>query len=285
MNRRAASFKPRNDGLAAGDSARTGRVASNGFAHGSRLPAPSSQLFSGAFTLIELLLAIVIFSMILAAVNAVFFGAMKLRQKTADSATKAQPLELTLATLRRDLSGIVLPAAASNSAAGNTFAGVLDSAAQIQGVNEQNVGTEIFTTSGVFRDTLPWAEIQKIAYVLRDPTNRLSSSGRDLVRIVKRNLLPAAEEQAEEQRLMSDVNRVDFSFYDGSSWRTSWNSTNELTTLPRAIKVEITLEPEPPAPGSRQAVPASRLPIQMVVPIMLASVTNSTATNSTGGVL
>jgi general secretion pathway protein J len=277
MNRRAANFMLRNDGLAAGDSARTGRVASNGFARGSRLPAPSSQLFSGAFTLIELLLAIVIFSMILAAVNAVFFGAMKLRQKTADSATKAQPLELTLATLRRDLSGIVLP--------GTNFAGVLDSAAQIQGLTEQNVGTEIFTTSGVFRDALPWAEIQKIAYVLRDPTNRLSSSGRDLVRIVKRNLLPAAEEQPEEQRLMSDVNRVDFSFYDGSSWRTSWNSTNELTTLPRAIKVEITLEPEPPAPGSRATTTASRLPIQMVVPIMLAAVTNSTATNSTGGVL
>jgi general secretion pathway protein J len=276
MNRRAANFMLRNDGLAAGDSARSGRVASNGFARGSRLPAPGSRLFSGAFTLIELLLAIVIFSMILAAVNAVFFGAMKLRQKTADSATKAQPLELTLATLRRDLAGIVLP--------GTNFAGVLDSAAQIQGLTEQNVGTEIFTTSGVFRDNLPWAEIQKIAYVLRDPTNRLSSSGRDLVRIVKRNLLPAAEEQAEEQRLMSDVNRVDFSFYDGSSWRTSWNSTNELTTLPRAIKVEITLEPEPPAPGSR-ATTTSRLPIQMVVPIMLASVTNSTATNSTGGVL
>jgi type II secretion system protein J len=240
-------------------------------------PAHFSTCRRSAFTLIELLLAIVIFSMILAAVNAVFFGAMKLRQKTADSATKAQPLELTLATLRRDLAGIVLP--------GTNFAGVLDSAAQIQGLTEQNVGTEIFTTSGVFRDNLPWAEIQKIAYVLRDPTNRLSSSGRDLVRIVKRNLLPAAEEQAEEQRLMSDVNRVDFSFYDGSSWRTSWNSTNELTTLPRAIKVEITLESEPPAPGSRATTTASRLPIQMVVPIMLASVTNSTATNSTGGVL
>jgi type II secretion system protein J len=277
MNRRAANFMLRNDGLAAGDSARTGRVASRGFPRGSRLPAPGSQLFSGAFTLIELLLAIVIFSMILAAVNAVFFGAMKLRQKTADSATKAQPLELTLATLRRDLAGIVLP--------GTNFAGVFDSAAQIQGLTEQNVGTEIFTTSGVFRDTQPWAEIQKIAYVLRDPTNRLSSSGRDLVRIVKRNLLPAAEEQAEEQRLMSDVNRVDFSFYDGSSWRTSWNSTNELTTLPRAIKVEITLEPEPPAPASRATTTASRLPIQMVVPIMLASVTNSAATNSSGGVL
>lgn len=229
------------------------------------------------FTLIELLLAIVIFALILASVNAVFFGAMKLRQKTADSATKALPLELTLATLRRDLSGIVMP--------GGTFAGVLDSAAQIQGLTEQNVGPEIFTTSGAFRDPLPWAEIQRVAYVLRDSTNRTVSAGRDLVRIVKRNLLPAAEEQAEEQRLMSAVNRIDFSFYDGSSWRPSWNSTNELTTLPRAIKVELTVEPEPMPAGSRAAPTRSLLPIQMIVPIMVASVTNSTAaTEETGGV-
>jgi type II secretion system protein J len=228
-----------------------------------------------AFTLIELLLAIVIFALILAAVNAVFFGAMKLRQKTADSAFKALPVELTLATLRRDLAGIVMP--------GGTFAGVLDSAATIQGLNEQNVGTEIFTTSGVFRDPQPWADIQRVAYVLRDPTNRLASVGRDLVRVVRRNLLPLAEEHAEEQRLMSDVSRIDFSFYDGSSWRTSWNSTNEATTLPKAIKVEITVEPEADPQNQRRTQRLALTPIQMVVPIMVASVTNNTGTAEEDG--
>ncbi len=228
-----------------------------------------------AFTLIELLLAIVIFAMVLAAVNAVFFGAMRLRQKTAASASKALPVELTLTTLRRDLAGIVMP--------GGTFAGVLDSAASIQGSTEQNVGTEIFTTSGSFRETQPWGDIQKVAYVLRDPTNRVASGGRDLVRVVKRNLQPALEEQAEEQRLMSDVSRIDFTFYDGTSWRASWNSTNEATTLPRAIKVEITVEPELSPPGARPAQPLSRTPIQMIVPVMVASVTNSTSTTDTAG--
>jgi type II secretion system protein J len=244
---------------------------------GNRKSQIANRKSTRAFTLIELLLAIVIFALILAAVNAVFFGAMKLRQKTADSAFKALPVELTLATLRRDLAGIVMP--------GGTFAGVLDSAATIQGLNEQNVGTEIFTTSGVFRDPQPWADIQRVAYVLRDPTNRLASVGRDLVRVVRRNLLPLAEEHAEEQRLMSDVSRIDFSFYDGSSWRTSWNSTNEATTLPRAIKVEITVEPDPEPAGQRNTQRLSLTPIQLVVPIMVASVTNSTGTvEEDGGV-
>lgn len=238
---------------------------------------------AGAFTLIELLLTIVIFAVVLAAINAVFFGAMRLRQKSADAAAKALPLELTLTTLRRDLAGIVKP--------GGTYAGILDSAANIQGLNEQNVGTEIFTTSGVFRDPQPWAEIQKVAYVLRDPTNRLGSVGRDLVRVVKRNLYPAVEEQPEEQRLLSEVNRVDFTFYDGTSWRTSWNSTNDLTTLPRAIRVEITLEPErlqgQEAQTARTVNSQFRPPIQLIVPIMIAAVTNQTATteDSTGGAL
>ena len=238
---------------------------------------------AGAFTLIELLLTIVIFAVILASINAVFFGAMRLRQKSADASVKALPLELTLSTLRRDLAGIVKP--------GGTYAGILDSAANIQGLNEQNVGTEIFTTSGVFRDPQPWAEIQKVAYVLRDPTNRLGTVGRDLVRVVKRNLAPAAEEQPEEQRLLSEVNRIDFSFYDGTSWRTSWNSTNDLTTLPRAIRVEITLEAER-LQGAEAQTPRTvnsqfRQPIQLVVPVMVAAVTNQTASaeDPTGGAL
>ena len=147
-----------------------------------RFPAPGR----GAFTLIEVLLAIVIFALVLAAVNAVFFGAIRLRQKTADSAAKAMPVELALATLRRDLSGIVMP--------GGTYAGILDSAATIQGINQQDVGTEIYTTSGVFRAGSPWAAIQKVPYLLRDPTHRTASAGRDLVRVVKRNLGPAPEE-------------------------------------------------------------------------------------------
>lgn len=231
---------------------------------------------SSAFTLLELLLTITIFSIVLVAVNAVFFGALRLRQKTADAAAKSLPLEFALSLLRRDLTGLVLP--------GGTFAGSLDSAATVQGLNEQNVATEIFTTSGVLRDGLPWAEIQRVAYVLRQPTNRLTNlRGMDLVRVVKRNLLPISEDQVEEQRLLLGVNRIDLSFFDGTGWRTSWNSTNEVTSLPRAIRVELTMEPEPEPTGSTRssAMLQRPTPIQVVVPVTMASVTNSATLGET----
>ncbi len=228
------------------------------------------------FTLIELLLAMVIFAVVLAAINTVFFGTMRLWQKTADSAQRALPEQQTLATLRRDLDGIVVP--------GGTFAGALNSSATIEGINQQDVGTEIFTTSGGTRTAQPWGDIQRVAYVLRDSTNRTSATGRDLVRVVKRNLLPALDSDAEEQWMMSDVERIDFSFYDGANWRTSWNSTNEVTPLPKAIRVEITVARATPEPGRARASNISAAPLQLVVPVLVAASTNTTASaGSTGG--
>ncbi len=230
------------------------------------------------FTLIELLLAMVIFAMVLAAINAVFFGTMRLWQKTADSAQRAFPEQQTLATLRRDLDGIVVP--------GGAFAGALDSNATIEGINQQDVGTEIFTTSGNLRSTQPWGDIQRVAYVLRESTNRTSAAGRDLLRVVKRNLLPALDSEAEEQWLMSGVERIDFSFYDGSNWRTSWNSTNEVTPLPQAIRVEITVAQALPESGQARVPNVAAAPLQLVVPVLVAASTNTTASaESTGGAL
>lgn len=228
------------------------------------------------FTLIELLLAITIFAVILAAVNTVFFGAMRLWQKTVDSSQRALPEQQALATLRRDLTGIVVP--------GGTFAGALDSSATIDGINQQDVGTEIFTTSGSIQTLQPWGDIQRVTYVLRDSTNRTSAVGRDLVRVVKRNPLPALEADAEEQWMMSGVERIDFSFYDGSNWRISWNSTNEVTPLPKAIRVEITVAQEISDSDRGRIANTSATVLQLVVPVLVAASTNTPSiAGSTGG--
>lgn len=238
--------------------------------------ADGSPETSPGFTLIELLIAMTIFAVVLAAINTVFFGAMRLWQKTADSSQRALPEQQALATLRRDLAGIVVP--------GGTFAGVLNSSATIEGINQQDVGTEIFTTSGTLRSTQPWGDIQRVTYVLRDSTNRTSAAGRDLVRVVKRNPLPVLEAEAEEQWMMSGVERIDFSFYDGSNWRISWNSTNEVTPLPKAIRVEITVAQEISNPGGGRIANTSATVLQLVVPVLVAASTNTTSiAGSTGG--
>lgn len=229
----------------------------------------------GGFTLMELLLAIAVSAVVLAAINGVFFAAMRLRNRTAEQLDASIPLQNALTILRRDLMGIQLP--------GGKFTGTLNSAATINGENETETGTDIYTNTGRIEEDLPWGDIQRVAYILRAPTNSASrNSGRDLVRVVNRNLLPPVQDEPVEYRLLSGVELLEFSFYDGQTWRNTWNSTNETTTLPLAIKVTLTLAT--PQQRNGATIPANRQrPVhELIVPILLGAATNATSTAGGG---
>ena len=143
---------------------------------------------------------------------------------------------------------------------------------------------DFYTTTGLIDETSPWAEIQKVSYVLVDSTNR-AAAGRDLIRAITRNLLPATlEEPPAQQWLMSGVQGLSFYYYDGTQWRDSWDSTvpdsvTGLTnTLPRAIKVQIQTAPEQ-AGRAFSAMPA---PIELVVPVVIQARTNKSQTTAGG---
>jgi hypothetical protein len=142
-------------------------------------------------------------------------------------------------------------------------------------MDQQGGGTDIYTSTGIVDGTSPWANMQKVCYTLKQSTTR-NGAGKDLVRLVSRNLLPTTQEEVEEQWLMSDVAQIQFSFYDGTQWRTSWDSTSETTVLPMAIKVQIDLAP-------KNADPRSQTPVQLVVPVMVQVNTNQTQTTTGGG--
>lgn len=238
------------------------------------LPRRSPVARHRGFTLMELLLAIVISAVVLAAINGVFFGAIRLRNRVAEQLNVAMPLQNALAVLRRDLMGIQLP--------DGEFSGRLNSNAMLVGENETDTGTQIYTSTGPLTPDLPWGDIQRVAYVLRSPTNRTdSAAGRDLVRVVIRNPLPPVNDEPVEQRLLSDVELLEFGFYDGQSWRTTWNSTNETLSLPRAIRATLTLS-APRERGQGVATANRQRPVhQLVVPIVLAARTNATAAEAT----
>jgi len=217
-----------------------------------------------AFTLIEVLLAVAVFAFVLAAMHGVFYGALRLRNKTTAEVEKTVPLQQALAIIKRDLAGLVLP--------GGTLAGALQSTP----TNSVNLrgrvsGPEFCTATGVLYDTLPWGEVQKVTYYLAPPTNRVA--GLDLYRSVTRNLLPTTQvEDPEDQWLMGGVERIEFWFHDGYQWRTEWDSTEETTPLPRGMKAEIELTPE-------EDQPYEPLVLAVVVPLLLQA--SSSATNQT----
>ncbi len=222
-----------------------------------------------AFTLLEVMLAVVVASIVLMAINGVFFGALRLRQRTTDALERALPRERAFDAIKRDLAAIVPP--------GGTLTGTLQTSSSNTPLQGQ-VGPEFFTASATVDDYQPWAEIQRVAYVLLESTN--GAPGLDLYRAVRRNLLPyALDEMPEMEWLLGGVEEAVFYFYDGSQWRTSWDSPTETTPLPSAIKLELQFAPDDP----RDRFPD---PVQIVVPLFVqapAASTNATDESSSGG--
>jgi prepilin-type N-terminal cleavage/methylation domain-containing protein len=233
------------------------------------------------FTLIEVLIAVAAFAIVLAAINTVFYSALRLRNKTARILDESLPVQQTLTIMKRDLANIVVP--------GGTLSGAFQTTPTLSLNNQTGNSTPsssatasvpgqssppFYTSTGVIDEITPFAEVQRVSYLLVNPTNGVT--GRDLFRSVTRNLLAPVAEQPVMQPLMSRVENIYFSYYDGTQWRDTWDSTSpEVTTgqtnmLPTAIKVQIQLAAE----QRRQALPP---PIELVVPIMVQVRTNQVA--------
>jgi type II secretion system protein J len=237
---------------------------------GNARSSPRSAFRSG-FTLLELLLAVLVFAIALGAIHLVFYTALKLRNRTTEAIERSLPLQQTLAIIKRDLANLVPP--------GGALSGQLQSTPtnSMPGQNSRVTGPQFHSAVGIVDISHPWGEIQRIGYFLASPTN--DAPGMDLFRSVTRNLLPARQEDFEEQFLMGGVESIAFQYYDGNNWKDTWDSsqpdalTGETNTLPRAIKFSLALP--------REATLQQPAPVELIVPVPVVTRTNEIA--STGG--
>jgi type II secretion system protein J len=211
-----------------------------------------------AFTLLELLLAVSIMSIVLVAVNGIFFAAIHLRNATVNAVESSLPVEQALDVMQRDLANLV---ASTN--------GVLVGPLQTTPTNalSDQVGPDFFTTGGEMDGMAPWGNIQKIDYLLSTPTNGVRGPGKDLIRAVTRNLLPLTQppQPDEQHALLSGVQTLTFLYYDGTQWDPDWDTTQQ-TNLPLAIKVRIQM-------AAARGVAAGG-PLELVVPVDILLNTN-----------
>ena len=242
-------------------------------------PAPAAAVHPRAagFTLIELLLAITLSALLISATVAVLFTSLRLRNQAERRLDASDALQQALATLRRDLANIALPATDS----ANPLAGSLVSGG-ITGLNDPaGTGMQLFTTAGLPSDSARWGDLQKVGYVLRLPTNSTPSAGRNLHRVVTRNLLPVLAETFDDQLLLPNVESFQLSFFDGSSWRIAWGGTNEVVSMPRAVRIDLVVNDIDPADLAQgNLANLLRLPYQLVIPILPTPPTNTTSTTS-----
>jgi general secretion pathway protein J len=219
------------------------------------------------FTLIEILLAVGIFAIVLFAMNTVFFSALRLERATNRVVDERQPLNQAFATLRRDLLNAVQPLTNSTLVPRNFISGGRGS-----GLGSAQAGSlEFYTTTGLISDDAPWGDVQKVRYELVAPANPATSQGQELVRVVTRNILATTTADEDEQFLMGDVASVEFLCYNGTDWRSTWDTSATDPGLPLAVRVRVQLATENPA------AQMSREPLELLVPITTQALTNSLA--------
>jgi type II secretion system protein J len=230
------------------------RFKVQGSGHSSTLNYQRSPLNPFGFTLIEVLLALSVSAIVLAAIGGVFYSAVRLRERTTAMLDEAAPLYQALALLRRDLLGTVPP---SGMIAGDFKTGTVDSGMA------QGPGLQFCTTTGIIKDGEPWGDVQEVSYELRNPVERTSGVGKDLIRSVTRNLLSTTGPEPEDQWLMGNVETLEFSCYDGTDWQPSWDTSLGNTNLPSAVRVRILLA------ADSTANPRNREPIEMIIPLVM----------------
>lgn len=208
-----------------------------------------------------MILAISVAALVLIAINAALFASLRLRDTTTDAVDAASPIDQTCSFLRRDLACVVTPTNGTSKVLSGSFK--VGSVISV-GVPEP-VAIEMFTATGALSENAPWADIQRVTYELKQPDNP-SATGRDLVRSVSRNLLTMTTPDVENQLMLTGVESIKFSCFDGSQWLDTWDTTGLTsvnTNLPVAVRVDIQLAGNPGA-----------APIELVVPIDSQSRTN-----------
>jgi len=220
---------------------------------------PVANIAASAFTLMEVMLALMVSAIVLAAIGGVFYSAIRLRDRTAAMLDESTPLHQALSFLRRDLQGALPP--------GGPYALVGDfKSEQLSGGIGQNFHLQFFTSTGMINDNAPWGEVQEVSYELREPLTRTGGTGRELIRSINRNLLATGMQEQNDQFLLGNVQSLEFACYDGYDWRESWDTSLSDTNLPSAIRVRIQLAS---AGGSQN-------PLEMIVPLLCQSRTNQT---------
>ena len=224
-----------------------------------------------AFTLIEAVLALSISAVVLAAIGGVFYSAMRLRDRTVASLESVSSVHPALMVIRRDIRGVVWPGGIMT---GTFRCGALDS--QFGGAN----GLQFATTTATLNEDEPYGEIQEVIYELRESSTGGRRGSKDLYRSVTRNLLTALTETPHEEVLLSGVQNLELTCYNGSAWVSTWDTSLTETNLPTAVRVQIEMAEEDEE--SSQSTAAEYRTYELMLPLVVQSATNVvTSTNET----
>lgn len=188
----------------------------------SHVSLPSKKNTQG-FTLLEVLIAIAVFSLISLSSFTIFDSVLKGDQTSKNKSERHNELQRAFLLIERDITQIARRSARLNGEA--PLAKFIQSAEDSFASEEQAIAfvRHGWTNPGLL---LPRSDMQAVAYRLVDETlERLHFNFVDAV----------VGEEPKVRPLMKDVTELAFEFYDGKKWQKVW-ATN---SLPLAIAIEV----------------------------------------------
>lgn len=178
------------------------------------------------FTLLEVLLALVIFAMLSLSAYAVLQGVMRNDEISRAKITRLSELQRAFATLARDFTQIIPRPTRIDGEISNT----LFQAERFQLTSDD--WSVAFVRAGWFNPggELRRSELQKVGYRLRQKTlERLTYLYPDAITGTEPTVTP----------LLSHVSAFTLRFYKNGEWLTQWSTP---ATLPAAIEITLTLD-------------------------------------------
>ena len=183
----------------------------------------SLQQYQQGFTLLEVLIAIAIFSIISLASFTIFDSVLKGDATSKIRSERQNELQRAFIIIERDLTQISRRSIRLNGEAPTDR--LIQSASDSFSTQEQVIAfvRHGWTNPGLL---LPRSDMQAVAYRLVDETlQRLHYNFVDSV----------VGEEPKVRALINDVTKLDFEYFDGKKWQESWPAN----TLPMAIAIVI----------------------------------------------
>lgn len=202
-----------------------------------------------AFTLLELLLALAISLIIVAALGASLYTAFHARANIQQALDDTRSSDLAGDTLSKELAN-ALPPTPNASANANIFStGAFATGGVLIGPFEGSATNVDFCTSGPEPRANLQPDVREVEYLLVGDTQ---SNYQMLVRRVNTNLLSPQTTTPPDQVICHNVTNFTLSYYDGTTWNDTWDSTQQSNALPVAVQFILELSPRNPGEPTRQ---------------------------------
>ncbi len=199
---------------------------------------PSARV--GGFTLIELVIALAMVTIIAASLADSLWTAYHATQRTEAAVAPSRQASIAMDYLSGDFQNALQTGSAATTLIGN-FEGT--QAQDDRGHEADDV--IFFSTAESPQHVYANGEVKQVEFTVE---HLAGSNDYALVRRVTRNLLAEVQPAPDEEIICRNVSSFTLEYFDGSNWNATWDSTQEDKTIPAAVQVKVEFD-DRSAPG------------------------------------